>query len=153
MSRYPLLWTSIKSKDTDKLLPACSSSFPLVLPGGTWVREEANQGNQPWGAAGSSQFSSCPSCLLQPKPLSANRNVGTSVLLYQDPLGLWSELCTVSREWPQWNHTGLEKASMANKLSRKQQYENELLPGSWEQFSEQEGNIGKVDDKKKYWVC
>jgi len=48
---------------------------------------------------------------------------------------------------------GLEKAPLENKFSRKQEYENELLPGKSEQFSEQAGNTGKIDNQKKYWVC
>lgn len=45
---------------------------------------------------------------------------------------------------------------MGNKLSRKQQYENEPLLGSLEQFSEQEEFTWKDDDLKKIfksWVC
>jgi len=107
--------------------------------------KEINPGEPP----GAPRFSSC---LLQPKPFPANGKVGTSVLLHQGPLALRSELCTVL-EWPQWNHLGLEKAPLENKFSRKQEYENELLPGKSEQFSEQAGNTGKIDNQKKYWVC
>lgn len=77
-ARQPLLCPSIKIKSTDKVLPDCFSSFPCLAYSYRKQTKEMSHGEQP----------RVPSCLLQPKPLSANRKVGPSALLRQDPLAL-----------------------------------------------------------------
>lgn len=94
-SSYPLLCTSIKSKDTYKLLPACFSSFPLVLPGGTWVREEATQGNQTLGSCRElPAFPAAPAAFCSPNHSQQTERWGHQSCFIRTPGSLiWAVAC------------------------------------------------------------